>query len=100
MRAGHRPPRGVALEVAAGEEVLGRAGVAEGDPVGVLQPGEGVGVGPLEQARQLHELVAGLIEGYISPDPQFDLSFRILVGAASGLVFWLLLVLGLPWVRR
>ena len=43
---------------------------------------------------------AGLIEGYISPDPQFDLSFRILVGASSGLVFWLLAVFGLPWVRR
>ena len=45
-------------------------------------------------------VVAGLIEGYISPDPQFDLSFRIMVGASSGLVFWLLLVFGFPWVRR
>ena len=45
-------------------------------------------------------VVAGLIEGYISPDPQFDLSFRIAVGVSSGLVFWLLLIFGLPWVRR
>ncbi len=45
-------------------------------------------------------IVAGLIEGYISPDPQFDLSFRIAVGISSGLVFWLLLIFGLPWIRR
>lgn len=45
-------------------------------------------------------VVAGLIEGYISPDPQFDLPFRVAVGISSGLVFWLLLVFGLPWIRR
>lgn len=45
-------------------------------------------------------IVAGLIEGYISPDPRFDLSFRVTVGISSGLVFWLLLIYGLPWIRR
>ena len=45
-------------------------------------------------------VIAGLIEGYISPDPRFELSFRIAVGLTSGLLFWLLMILGLPWVRR
>jgi uncharacterized membrane protein SpoIIM required for sporulation len=45
-------------------------------------------------------VVAGLIEGYISPDPRFGLSFRIAVGLSSGLFFWLLLLFGLPWLRR
>jgi len=45
-------------------------------------------------------VVAGLIEGYISPDPQFDLSFRIVVGVTSGLIFWLLLIFGLPWLKK
>ena len=45
-------------------------------------------------------VVAGLIEGYISPDPQFELSFRIVVGITSGLIFWLLLIFGLPWLKR
>ena len=45
-------------------------------------------------------VVAGLIEGYISPDPQFDLSFRITVGITSGVAFWLLLIFGMPWLKR
>ncbi len=45
-------------------------------------------------------VIAGLIEGYISPDPQYDLSFRIVVGITSGLIFWLLLIFGLPWLKR
>ena len=45
-------------------------------------------------------IVAGLIEGYISPDPQFGLSFRVIVGITSGTLFWLLVVFGLPWVKR
>lgn len=45
-------------------------------------------------------IVAGLIEGFISPDPQFDLSFRIMVGTISGILFWLLLIFGLPWLKR
>lgn len=45
-------------------------------------------------------VIAGLIEGYISPDPQYDLSFRIVVGITSGLIFWLLLIFGLPWMKR
>ena len=45
-------------------------------------------------------VVAGLIEGYISPDPQYDLTFRITVGITSGVIFWLLLIFGLPWLKR
>jgi uncharacterized membrane protein SpoIIM required for sporulation len=45
-------------------------------------------------------VVAGLIEGYISPDPQFDMAFRATVGLVSGVVFWLLLIFGLPWLKR
>jgi uncharacterized membrane protein SpoIIM required for sporulation len=45
-------------------------------------------------------VLAGLIEGYISPDPQFELPLRIMVGVISGIFFWLLLVFGLPWLKR
>ena len=45
-------------------------------------------------------VLAGLIEGYISPDPQFELPLRIAVGISSGMVFWLLLFFGLPWLKR
>ena len=45
-------------------------------------------------------VVAGLFEGYISPDPGFDLSFRITVGITSGMLFWALLIFGLPWLKR
>lgn len=45
-------------------------------------------------------VVAGLIEGYISPDGQYDLFFRTLTGLVSGTLFWLLLIFGLPWMRR
>jgi uncharacterized membrane protein SpoIIM required for sporulation len=45
-------------------------------------------------------VVAGLIEGYISPDPGFDLPFRITVGITSGMLFWALLIFGLPWLKR
>ena len=45
-------------------------------------------------------VVAGLIEGYISPDPQFAMPLRIMVGVVSGVFFWLLLIFGLPWLKR
>ncbi len=45
-------------------------------------------------------VLAGLIEGYISPDPQFELPLRIAIGMSSGTIFWLLLVFGLPWLKR
>lgn len=45
-------------------------------------------------------VVAGLIEGYISPDPQYSLGFRVMVGLVSGALFWLLLIFGLPGSRR
>jgi uncharacterized membrane protein SpoIIM required for sporulation len=34
---------------------------------------------------------AGLIEGYISPDPAYPLPFKIAVGVAYGVLFWLVL---------
>ena len=45
-------------------------------------------------------IVAGLIEGYISPDPQYSMSVRVITGLVSGSVFWLLLIFGLPWLKR
>ena len=42
---------------------------------------------------------AGLIEGYISPDAAFPLTTRLVVGLASGLVFWLVLTRGF-WQRH
>jgi uncharacterized membrane protein SpoIIM required for sporulation len=45
-------------------------------------------------------VVAGLIEGYISPNPQYDMAFRVMAGLISGALFWLLLVFGLPWLKR
>jgi uncharacterized membrane protein SpoIIM required for sporulation len=45
-------------------------------------------------------VLAGLIEGYISPDPQYDMPLRVAVGTGSGLMFWLLLVFGLPWLKK
>ncbi len=42
---------------------------------------------------------AGLIEGYISPDPIFDLNFRLLVGLSYWL-FMLLLFSGRFWRKR
>lgn len=45
-------------------------------------------------------VVAGLIEGYISPNPQFSMAFRVMVGLVSGTLFWSLLIFGLPWLRR
>jgi uncharacterized membrane protein SpoIIM required for sporulation len=41
-------------------------------------------------------IVAGLIEGFISPDPRFSLLERIIVGLSSGAIFWLILLFGLP----
>ncbi len=42
---------------------------------------------------------AGLIEGYISPDPAFPLSFRIGVGLSYGVLLWAVLT-GKIWVWR
>jgi uncharacterized membrane protein SpoIIM required for sporulation len=41
-------------------------------------------------------IFAGLVEGFISPDPRFGLLERAMVGVCSGAVFWLILLFGLP----
>jgi uncharacterized membrane protein SpoIIM required for sporulation len=44
-------------------------------------------------------VVAGLIEGFVSPDPRFNLVERCVIGLCSGTVFWLTLLFGLPGRR-
>ncbi|RKZ68552.1 MAG: hypothetical protein DRQ44_04220, partial [Gammaproteobacteria bacterium] len=39
-------------------------------------------------------IIAGLIEGYISPDPSYSLRFRLLTGIITGLFFWLFIIIG------
>lgn len=39
-------------------------------------------------------IIAGLIEGYISPDPAYSLSFRLLTGITTGIFFWLFIIIG------
>ncbi len=41
-------------------------------------------------------IVAGTIEGFVSPDPRFELSDRLLIGIGSGALFWHLLLVGFP----
>jgi uncharacterized membrane protein SpoIIM required for sporulation len=43
---------------------------------------------------------AGLIEGFISPDPRFGLPERATVGICSGTIFWLIMLFGLPGNAR
>jgi uncharacterized membrane protein SpoIIM required for sporulation len=45
-------------------------------------------------------IVAGLIEGFVSPDPSFGLPERMIIGASTGCIFWLILLFGLPWLPR
>ena len=45
-------------------------------------------------------IFAGLIEGFISPDPDFGLPERVMIGVCSGVIFWLILLFGLPGVSR
>lgn len=45
-------------------------------------------------------LVAGTIEGFISPDPHYHLTSRVMVGIGSGVIFWSVMLYGLPWRRR
>jgi uncharacterized membrane protein SpoIIM required for sporulation len=44
-------------------------------------------------------IFAGLIEGFISPDPRFGLPERATVGLCSGAIFWLVMLFGLPGMR-
>lgn len=39
-------------------------------------------------------IIAGLIEGYISPDPAYSLRFRLLTGITTGIFFWLFIIVG------
>ncbi|WP_031432347.1 stage II sporulation protein M [Methylomarinum vadi] len=41
-------------------------------------------------------ILAGLIEGFISPDPRFDLGERLWVGGLSGTLFWSIMLFGFP----
>lgn len=45
-------------------------------------------------------ILAGLIEGFISPDPAYGLWTRIIVGLCSGILFWLIMLYGLPRQQR
>lgn len=40
-------------------------------------------------------VLAGMIEGYISPDPRFQMQERVLVGLSSGLLFWIIMLFGI-----
>lgn len=44
-------------------------------------------------------VMAGLIEGFVSPDPRFGLTERCLIGFCSGTLMWLVLLFGLPGRR-
>lgn len=44
-------------------------------------------------------IFAGLIEGFISPDPRFALFERAIIGICSGTIFWLIMLFGLPGMR-
>lgn len=43
---------------------------------------------------------AGLIEGFVSPDPDFNLLQRAVIGGCSGTIFWLILLFGVPGKAR
>jgi hypothetical protein len=44
-------------------------------------------------------IFAGLIEGFISPDPRFSLLGRVIIGICSWAIFWLVMLFGLPGCR-
>ena len=41
-------------------------------------------------------VLAGLIEGFISPDDSFSMTTRVIVGVMSGAFFWYVMLYGLP----
>lgn len=41
-------------------------------------------------------IFAGLIEGFISPDQDFNMLQRAVIGCCSGTIFWLILLFGIP----
>lgn len=79
--------------------IAAAAGVGLGEAL--IRPGDQSRVAAFQQAvaragRLLAVVVpalvgAGLIEGYISPDPSFPLWFRVAVGLSYGVLLWLVL---------
>lgn len=45
-------------------------------------------------------VLAGLIEGFISPSPRFGMLERTVIGGCTGTIFWLVMYFGLPWRPR
>jgi len=45
-------------------------------------------------------IFAGLIEGFVSPDQNFSLLQRAVIGVCSGTIFWLILLFGVPGKAR
>ncbi|MDX8128653.1 stage II sporulation protein M [Methylomonas sp. OY6] len=45
-------------------------------------------------------IFAGLIEGFVSPDQAFNLPQRAVIGCCSGMIFWLILLFGVPGKSR
>ncbi|MGR9053842.1 MAG: stage II sporulation protein M, partial [Gammaproteobacteria bacterium] len=45
-------------------------------------------------------IVAGLLEGFVSPDIRFGLTERLLAGISSGTLFWLIMLRGFPHKER
>lgn len=45
-------------------------------------------------------IFAGLIEGFVSPDQDFNLLQRSIIGVCSGTIFWLILLFGVPGKAR
>lgn len=45
-------------------------------------------------------IFAGLIEGFVSPDPDFDMLQRTVIGCCSGTIFWLIMLFGVPGRSR
>lgn len=43
---------------------------------------------------------AGLIEGFVSPDHDFNMLQRAIIGCCSGAIFWLILLFGVPGKSR
>jgi len=44
-------------------------------------------------------ILAGLIEGFVSPDPRYGLAERCVIGLCSGILLWCTLLFGLPGRR-
>ena len=45
-------------------------------------------------------VIAGLIEGFVSPDPRFGLGDRLTIGGSTGAIFWSLMLFGFPHKKR